>query len=185
MNWPAGLYNSHFVRLLIPPVAGSVIKYKTKQLGVGSDLRPCRVPVSDWRMYTGSSQFPVVPWRSTAGPQNYKYSQFLNRQICVGKHFPKSHATHNIYHHTHQPITSKKRSMTAPPVSMTARKARHHRNSISNNQFSSRPLGHKKAKTNVGFASLAVPSRLCVKKQTTRAHNVSTTVCKNLAKIST
>ena len=45
-------------------------------------------------------------------------------------HFEKNGATSNVYQPVYQAVIFKKRSMTAQPVTMAARKARCHRNTI-------------------------------------------------------
>ncbi len=55
---------------------------------------------------------------------------FKNKKNDRLSHFRKSGASHNIYNAVYQVVTFKKKSMTAQPVTMVARKARCHRNMI-------------------------------------------------------
>ncbi len=55
---------------------------------------------------------------------------FKTLQNELVDHFEKNEATTNVYKTVYQVVTFKKRSMTAQPVTMAARKARCHRNTI-------------------------------------------------------
>ena len=55
---------------------------------------------------------------------------FKNKKNDRLSHFRKSGASHNIYNAVYQVVTFKKRFMTAQPVTMVARKACCHRNTI-------------------------------------------------------
>jgi hypothetical protein len=55
---------------------------------------------------------------------------FKNKKNDRLSHFGKNGATRNVYKAVYQVVTFKKRSMTAQPVTMVARKARCHRNMI-------------------------------------------------------